>query len=112
MNRLRWKVKFFQTERGGYPVKEFIEKLGKKTYARALRSITMLQDFGPFLKMPYSRKIAPQLYELRVKGAEAIRIFYTQVGQKYYLLHVFKKKKQKIPRKEIKIALDRVKELR
>lgn len=108
----RWKVKFFQTKRGGYPVKEFIEKLDKRTYAKALRSISWLQDFGPFVKMPYSRKIAPSLFELRIKGVEAIRILYTQRDQKYYLVHAFKKKKQKISRKEIKIALDRAKELR
>jgi len=106
-----WKVKFFQTKRGNYPVKEFIEKLEKKTYARALRSIALLQKFGPFLKMPYSKKIAPGLYELRIKGAEAIRIFYTLVNGKYYLLHAFKKKRQKIPEKEIKLGLDRIKEL-
>lgn len=107
----KWKVKFFHTKRGDYPVKGFIEKLNKKTYTRALRSITLLEDFGPFIMMPYSRKIAPDLYELRVQGAEAVRIFYTHVGEKYYLVHAFKKKKQKIPRKEIKIALDRIKEL-
>ena len=112
MKSSRWKVNLFQTARGDYPVKEFIEKLEKKAYVRALRSIAILQDFGPFLRMPYSRKIAPQLYELRVKGAEAIRIFYTRIDQKYYLVHAFRKKKQKIPRKEIKTALDRTRELR
>jgi len=106
-----WKVKFFQTARGNYPVKEFIEKLEKKTYARALRSITLLQRFGPFLKMPYSKKIASRLYELRIKGVEAVRIFYTQVDEEYYLVHVFKKKAPKTPNKEIKISLDRVNEL-
>lgn len=106
-----WKVKFFQTRRENYPVKEFIEKLEKKTYARALRSITLLQEFGPFLKMPYSKKIAPGLYELRIKGAEAVRIFYTQVNKEYYLIHAFKKKTPKIPRREIEVALDRAGEL-
>ena len=109
---MAWKVKFFQTGRGDYPVREFIEKLEKKTYTRALRSITMLQNFGPFVKMPYSKKIAPDLYELRIKGAESIRIFYTQVGQVYYFVHAFRKKTDKIPTREIKTALDRAKELR
>lgn len=106
-----WKVKFFQAARGDYPVKDFIEKLEKSSYARVLRLIDLLQEFGPFLKMPYSKKVASALYELRVKGKESIRIFYTQISQEYYLLHAFKKKKQKIPKKEIEIALDRVKEL-
>lgn len=77
-----------------------------------LRSITLLENFGPFVKMPYSKKIAPRLYELRIKGAESIRTLYTQIGQVYYLIHAFKKKTDKIPKREIKTALDRVKELR
>lgn len=109
---VKWKVRFFQTARGDHPVKKFIEKLSKKAYARVLRSIILLQNFGPFLKMPYSRKLAPGLYELRIKGVESMRIFYTQKQGIYYLLHAFKKKKQRIPKKEIKVALDRVKELR
>ena len=108
----QWQIKFFQTARGDYPVKDFIERLNKKTYARVLRSITLLQEFGPFLKMPHSRKMTSNLYELRVKGAESIRIFYSQISKIYYLLHAFKKKTQKTPSKEIKIALDRVRELR
>lgn len=109
---MAWKVKFFQTKRGDYPIKEFIEKLEKKTYTRVLKSITLLSNFGPFVKMPYSKKIAPGLYELRIKGAESIRIFYVQVNQVYYLVHVFKKKTDKIPAREIRTALDRVRELR
>lgn len=109
---MAWKVKFFQTKRGEYPVREFIEKLEKKTYTRALRSITFLEYFGPFVKMPYSKKIAPGLYELRIKGAESIRIIYVQVNQIYYLVHAFKKKTDKIPAREIKTALDRGSELR
>jgi len=109
---MKWKVKFFQTKRGNYPAREFIEKLEKKTYTRVLRSITLLENFGPFVKMPYSKKIVPGLFELRIKGAESIRILYTQLGQVYYLVHAFKKKTDKIPTREIKTALDRTEELR
>jgi phage-related protein len=105
------KVKFFQTARGNYPVKEFIERLEKKSYARVLRSMSLLQEFGPSLRMPYSKKIASKLYELRIKGVEAIRIFYTQANEEYYLVHAFKKKSQKTPKQELQLALDRIKEL-
>lgn len=106
-----WEVRFFQTARGDYPVKEFIEGLEKKTYARVLKSITILCNFGPFIRMPYSKKISANLYELWIKGAESVRIFYTNVGEKYFLVHAFKKKSQKIPPKELKIALDRIQNL-
>lgn len=106
-----WKVKFFQTARGNYPAKEFIEKLNRKDYLRALRTVSFLQNFGPFIKMPYARKITNNLFELRVKGSESVRILYTKIGQTYYLIHAFKKKKQKVPKKEIETALDRIMEL-
>lgn len=106
-----WEVKFFQTARGGYPVKKFIEGLEKKTYARVLKSIAILCSFGPFIRMPYSKKIASNLYELRIKGLESIRILYVQTGGKYFLVHAFKKKGQKIPSKELKVALDRIRDL-
>jgi len=35
-----------------------------------------------------------------------------KIGQVFLLLHGFSKKKQKTPRKEIKIALERLKEYR
>lgn len=87
-------MKFFQTRRDDFSVKDFIEKLEKKAYARALRSIDLLRDFGLFLRMPYSKKIAPRLYELRIK-----------------FVYAFKKKSQKTPKREIKTALDRSQEL-
>jgi len=48
---------------------------------------------------------------LRVTGRDPLRIFYTKVKDSYYLLHVFKKKTQKTPSKELKIAIDRAKEI-
>lgn len=57
------------------------------------------------------KKIASKLYELRIVSKEQIRIFYTIFRNEYYLLHAFKKKTQKTPKKEIEIALDRIKEI-
>lgn len=54
-------------------------------------------------------KIDKNLYELRIRAKESIRIFYAKTIEGYLLLHVFKKKTQKIPKKELKIAIDRMK---
>jgi phage-related protein len=70
-----------------------------------------LEEFGPYLRAPHSKKITDKLYELRIVGENSIRILYTFYNNKYYLLHAFKKKVNKIPKKEIKIALDRIKEI-
>lgn len=106
-----WKVNFFQTARGRYPVKEFIEEQDITTRSKIALSIRLLINQGPFLKPPYIKKLQDRLYELRISGIIQVRIFYTIHNNEYYLLHVFKKKSQKTPPKEIKIALDRIKEI-
>ncbi|OGE05353.1 hypothetical protein A3I53_03505 [Candidatus Curtissbacteria bacterium RIFCSPLOWO2_02_FULL_40_13b] len=106
-----FRVFYFQTARGDYPVREFIEQQDKATQTKIAHSIRLLVDYGPFLKPPDIKKIQDKLYELRIPGKTAIRIFYTIAHGKYYLLHAFKKKTQKTPKKEIKVAVDRIKEI-
>lgn len=108
---MAWKVKFFQTARGDYPVKDFIEEQDKSTQTKIAHSVRLLVDYGPFLKPPDIKKLQDKLYELRIPGKSAIRIFYTLTGGEYYLLHAFKKKSKKLPSKELKVALDRMKEI-
>ena len=108
---MAWKVKFFQTLRGDYPVKEFIVEQDRVTRTKISLSIRLLIDYGPFLKPPYIKKLQDKLYELRISGKVAIRIFYTISNNEYHLLHAFKKKSQKTPSRELKVALDRMKEL-
>lgn len=108
---MAWKVKFFQTSRGDSPVEDFIKDQDETTYAKILNAIALLRNGGPFLKPPYIKKLQDKLYELRISGVTAIRIFYTMKNSEYYLLHSFKKKSQKIPNKELRLAVDRMKEL-
>ena len=108
---MAWKVKYFQTARGYYPVKDFIEDQDKPTYAKLISAVELLETDGPYLKPPYIKKLRNKLYEFRISGKVAIRIFYTVHNSEYYLLHAFKKKAQKTPSQELKIALDRMKEI-
>ena len=108
---MAWKVLFFQTARGDSPVKEFVENQDKITYMKLIHAVELLENGGPYLKPPYIKKLQDKLYELRISGKAAIRIFYTIINGEYYLLHAFKKKSQKTPSKELKIALDRMREL-
>ena len=108
---MSWKVNFFQTARGDYPAKDFIEQQDEATYAKVLHSIRLLINNGPYLKPPYVKKLQNQLYELRISGKIAVRIFYTMRNNEYYLLHALKKKSQKTPAKEIKTAIDRLSEI-
>lgn len=106
-----WKVNFFQTTRGDYPIKDFIEEQDKNTITRINLSIRLLIDYGPFLKPPDIKKLQDKLYELRISGNPSVRIFYTIIKGEYYLLHAFKKKSQKTPPKELKMAVDRIRKI-
>ena len=108
---MAWKVNSYQNVRGKSPVEDFIREQDETTYAKILHSILLLKNGGPFLKPSYTKKLKPKLYELRIPGKIAARIFYTMKGGEYYLMHAFKKKTQKTPTKEIKTALDRMKEI-
>lgn len=108
---MAWKVLFFQTARGDSSVEDFIKEQDEATYAKVLQAIKLLSDNGPYLKPPYIKKLQGKLYELRISGKVAIRIFYTIAHNEYYLLHAFKKKSQKTPSRELKVALDKMKEL-
>ena len=108
---MAWKVNFFQTARGDYPVQDFIEEQDKPTNAKIISAVELLETDGPYLKPPYIKKLQDKLYELRISGKVTIRIFYTIKNGEYHLLHAFKKKTQKTPPKEIKTALDRMKVL-
>lgn len=76
-------------------------------------SIKLLQEFGVRLGVPHIKKLTgTELWELRILGSDSIRIFYIVTGKNFLLLHGFKKKKNKTPPKEIRIAEDRLAEFR
>ena len=92
-------------------IEKFIKSLGKQTIAKILRTIDLLERFGCNLGLPHSKKISKKLFELRIHGVQEIRIFYVFYKNSVVLLHIFKKKTQKLSQKEIKIALQRFKKL-
>lgn len=104
---MAWKVYFFQTPRGEKIVKEFIKSLESKAVGKISQILDLLKAHGPFLGMPYSRKLTKEISELRIRGKEEVRILYTFSKNNIYLLHAFKKKTQKTLKKEIKIAEER-----
>lgn len=81
--------------------------------ARYLRLTDLMLEFGANLGSPHTKPLEKGLFELRVKGKEGIaRVFYcTKIGKKIIMLHSFVKKSQKTPKKEIKIAKSRMKEV-
>ncbi|MEW5766381.1 MAG: type II toxin-antitoxin system RelE/ParE family toxin [bacterium] len=68
---------------------------------------------GIDLQMPYARHLEGKLWELRISfGRIEYRVLYfARVKRRFVLLHIFKKKTRKTPRREIEIALWRMDEL-
>lgn len=104
---MAWNIYFFQTARREKVVKEFIKKLEGKVIGKISQNLDLLKIHGPFLGMPYSKKLTKEISELRIRGREEVRILYTFSKNNIYLLHAFKKKTQKTPKKEIKVAEER-----
>jgi len=82
--------------------------------ARYIGLTNRMLEFGPHLGLPHTDAFGGGLFELRLKGAEGIaRVFFcTMVGQEIVMLHSFIKKTQKTPEKELKLAKQRMKEIK
>ncbi|MFH1258984.1 MAG: type II toxin-antitoxin system RelE/ParE family toxin [Elusimicrobiota bacterium] len=98
-----YKIVFYETRRGDYPTKDFIQELDKKARAKIWRHLDLLAKEGPNLLRPYADHVRGKIKELRIKtGAGNIRIFYFFfIERTIILLHAFKKKTQKLPENEI-----------
>jgi len=86
-------------------VRQFIKGLEPKTQARVLRALELLEMFGRQLKMPHSKKVYKNIFELRIRGKQEVRLFYIFQNTQSIVLHGFIKKSQRIPKKEIQQAL-------
>ena len=104
---MKWKVVEYETERGERTIAEFIKKQQPQAIAKIAHLIDLLEIHGSFLGMPHAKKLENYLYELRIRGKEEIRIIYGFRRKSIYLLHGFKKQKQKTPTKEIATAKQR-----
>lgn len=97
-------VKFFRTEAGKEPVREFLHELSSKD--RKIIGIDIKEvQFGWPLGMPLVRKIERDLWEVRshVEG-RIVRILFTIFEGQMVLLHAFIKKSQKTPRSDLDTA--------
>lgn len=105
---MSWQIEYYSNS-----VQKQILALPKRLLARYGRLTKTMMEYGPNLGMPHTRSMGDKLFEIRIKGKEGIaRAFYcTRVGDRIVILHVFVKKTQKTPIKELDIARRRLKEV-
>lgn len=89
-------------------VEEFLLTLQPATRAKAIRTIELLERFGQTLGMPHSKKLDRELFELRVRGQQEVRIVYVFNKHAVTLVHGFIKKSDKIPLRELRLARDKL----
>lgn len=96
-------IELYELPNGKKPVAEFIKSLNVKMRVKAIDSISLLEEYGPKLREPYSKSVGDGLFELRIRFASDItRIFYFFfVDNKIVLTNGFVKKTQKIPAGEL-----------
>ncbi|TSC90198.1 MAG: hypothetical protein G01um10145_302 [Microgenomates group bacterium Gr01-1014_5] len=103
-----WRVKTYETKRGEKPVDEFIKSCDSQIIPKISHVIDLLETHGHLLRMPHSKKLTSEIYELRARGKQEIRITYAFKGRTIWLLHVFKKQTQKTPAREISTSEKRL----
>lgn len=85
-------------------VERFIKSLQKSAQGKVVRLKKLMVEYGGDLGMPHSKMLSRRLYELRVRGRQEVRIFYTSVDHKVILFHGFIKKTRRIPKRELDLA--------
>lgn len=91
-----------------YDIAVFLDSLEKTTRAKINRLIRLLSEKEYRLAMPYSRKLEKDLYELRARSGQNIRVFYTFYQNKIVLLHVVSKKTQRLEKQDLETARARL----
>jgi phage-related protein len=89
-------------------VSNIIRKLEPNDSGRIYRTKVLFEDYGFQIGPKYIKKIKANLWELR---AGRFRVFLCIKGRIAYGVHILHKKSQKIPKKDIKLATFKCKNL-
>ncbi|MDD2980111.1 MAG: type II toxin-antitoxin system RelE/ParE family toxin [Hespellia sp.] len=99
-------IDFYKDRDGTCPVEKFLDSMNSKIRVKILRMILLLEENGNELREPYSKYLADNIFELRIKlGTDIVRILYFfEAGERIVLINGFVKKTRKTPQKEIEKA--------
>ena len=103
------RLRYYATSRGVYPVAEYVESLSVREQAVMAALFEEIALRGLQAPGVSFRHIEGKLWEIR---AGAHRVFYVLLQHdEMVLLHAYRKKTQKAPRRHIEIARRRMKEV-
>ena len=105
-------VRFFRTEAGTEPVREWLKGLpaiARKTIGEDIKTV----QFGWPLGMPLVDHLGGDIWEVRVKLPTRIaRVLFAIESNVMVLLHGFIKKSRATPKSDLDLAKDRLRQLR
>ncbi|MHC5776182.1 type II toxin-antitoxin system RelE/ParE family toxin [Nostoc sp.] len=107
-----WKVEFYQFANQESPVLDWFKEQDAKVKARLGHIFDLLKEQGVAVGEPHVKHLEDKLYEIRAEQDRNIYrvIYFAYTGKQFILLHGFQKKSQKTPRKELKLAKERMKD--
>lgn len=105
-----WTVEFVDAE-----VRAALEEMPRDIRASFERIVGLIESRGlERMREPYVKHLEGPVWEMRMKGKDGIAraAYVTASGLRVVVVHVFPKKTQKTPRREIETALRRAKEVK
>ena len=106
-----FKIEFYEKENGTSEIFEFLEELRQQAgtnknlriqYKQLVFYIQLLEDHGTQLSENIAKHLEENIWELRPGNNRVLYFFYQ--NDTFVLLHQFRKKTQKTPRREIEKA--------
>jgi len=108
MNHPTLEVRFYKTDAGTEPVRDWFRVLSatdRRTIGEDIKTV----QFGWPLGMPLVRKMEKDLWEIRIHlDGRIARVLFTVSSGRIVLLHGFIKKSQATPQPDLKLAKDRM----
>lgn len=103
----RLRVAFYQKAAGREPVRQWLESLSREARKKIGEDILVIQLSWP-VGQPLVRSLEGGLWEVRSRvPAGAARVLFLVDEGLMILLHGFMQKSQKMPRRELTLALER-----
>src|SRR3990167_9132366 len=106
---MKWRITYYNQS-----VKEDTGALHLSIKAKFEAIMDKMLEYGPNLGLPFTKAMGKGLFEIRAKGQAGIArgLFCTISKNTIMILHVFIKKTEATPKKELELAIKRMKEVK
>ncbi|MBF0523443.1 MAG: type II toxin-antitoxin system RelE/ParE family toxin [Candidatus Omnitrophica bacterium] len=103
------RIYFFVDERGNCPVEQALKELSEKEDMKVRAYLKILKECGHTLHRPIADYLGNGIYELRPQNHRVFYFFFLK--DSVVLLHVIRKKTDRIPSGDLALCIKRKKEV-